>query len=486
MKKTYRSILFALIAAAGFTACSDYEAPDITTESAITITGHETSFPASASTGSITFEAKGPVTVTANNEWITATVDGNRIDIAVDQNNALTGRTGTIIVKCGNATDEISIIQSGIIFKYDEIEPISISSDAWSRSYNADATVPIEVSDDADWINTSIADGKITIAIEANTTLTPRSGTITVKCGDLEYTIPVEQEELKFPLFTIQTLHVNDSQSTKTYEFKADIPVTFTTEADWVQADFANNTVSIATEANTTGRIRKATLNYEVAGKAGSLVIVQAEFDKEIAGDFYLTFYDYFNEMDLTILPAKLSRNGNNYTLTVTDIYYTGQPVLTIPAEFDDETLSVTISSVSTSIGTFQGYYCFLSPIIMGNDDIALYYTRDQKMNAAFVSTVSSDGTEGLIGQFASVSTNRLNLIGYAIGCFSSNELSDDTAAGNLEIMINPSLIRIYSAEAAASADAAKAAARTIKRKAANIPFKKSADSANKFRRIAL
>ncbi len=126
----------------------------------------------------------------------------------------------------------------------------------------------------------------------------------------MEYSIPVEQEELKFPLFKIQTLRVNDSQSTKTYEFKADIPVKFTTEADWVQADFANNTVSIATEANTTGRIRNATLNYEIAGEAGSLVIVQAEFDKEIAGDFHLTFYDYFNEMELTILPAKLSRNG--------------------------------------------------------------------------------------------------------------------------------------------------------------------------------
>lgn len=123
----------------------------------------------------------------------------------------------------------------------------------------------------------------------------------------------------------------------------------------------------------------------------------------------------------------------------------------------------------------------------MGSDDIALYYTRDQKMNAAFVSTVSSDGTEGLIGQFASVSTNRLNLIGYGIGCFSSNsELSDDTAQGNLEIMINPSLLRIYSAEDAASTDAAKAAARTIKRKAANIPFKISPDSAKKFRRIEL
>ena len=115
MKKIYKSVLFTIIAAAGFTACSDYEAPDITTESAISITGYETSFPASASTGSITFEAKGPVTVTTNNQWITASVDGNRIDIAVDQNNAFSGRSGSITVKCGNATDNISIIQSGII-----------------------------------------------------------------------------------------------------------------------------------------------------------------------------------------------------------------------------------------------------------------------------------------------------------------------------------------------------------------------------------
>ncbi|WP_303329327.1 BACON domain-containing protein, partial [Duncaniella muris] len=143
MKKIYKSVLFAIIAAAGFTACSDYEAPDITTESAITITGHETSFPASASTGSITFEAKGLVTVTANNEWITASVDGNRIDIAVDQNNDFSGRSGSISVKCGNATDNISIIQSGIIFKYDDVSTIDIDSDAWSQSYKAEATLPV-------------------------------------------------------------------------------------------------------------------------------------------------------------------------------------------------------------------------------------------------------------------------------------------------------------------------------------------------------
>lgn len=115
MKKIYKSLFIAMIAAAGLTACSDYEAPDITTESAITIVSRDTDFPASASTGSIKFKSNGPVTVTSDKEWITASVEGDVINIAVEPNTAVEGRAGNIIVKSGDAMDEISVVQAGLI-----------------------------------------------------------------------------------------------------------------------------------------------------------------------------------------------------------------------------------------------------------------------------------------------------------------------------------------------------------------------------------
>ena len=152
MKKIYKSLFITMIAAAGFTACSDYEAPDITTESAITIVSRNTDFPAAASTGVIKFKADGPVTVSSANDWITASVEGDEINISVVQNNSIDGRAGSIIVKSGNAEDEISIIQSGIIFKFDEVGEIATDSDPSTHAYPIDANAPIEVSSDADWV----------------------------------------------------------------------------------------------------------------------------------------------------------------------------------------------------------------------------------------------------------------------------------------------------------------------------------------------
>lgn len=489
MKTTYRLLCMALIAAVGFTACSDYEAPDITTESAINITAYETTFPAAASTGSITFEAKGPVTVTSGNEWITATLDGNTINIAVAQNNALEGRTGTIIVKCGNATDEISIIQSGIILKFDEVGNIAVDSDPAVYTYPIDATVPIEVSSDAEWVKCSIADGILTIAIEANPNLTPRSATVTVKCGDIVSEIPVEQEALNFPLFKIQSLRVNDSQSTKTYEFKADIEVSFTSDAEWAKGEFANNTVTITTEPNTTGHIRYANLTYEVAGETGTLAITQAEFDNDIAGELYIAFNDYFENLELAILPATLSRSENSYTLAITDVTVKNYPVYTLPVEYDDETLSITISSNPAAIGTWGGYYCFLMPVTLNQagDDISVYFTRNQKMDAQFVYTVSSTGSEGMVAMFKNNSANTLSLIGYSVGCNTSNTTpNNDTFQGNLEIMVNPYLIRLYTSASTTSSADVKTAMQKAQQKSANIPFRKNSNSSEMLRRVAL
>lgn len=489
MKKIYKSLFITMIAAAGFTACSDYEAPDITTESAITIVSRNTDFPAAASTGVIKFKADGPVTVSSANDWITASVEGDEINISVVQNNSIDGRAGSIIVKNGNAEDEISIIQSGIIFKFDEVGEIATDSDPSTHAYPIDANAPIEVSSDADWVKVAVADGKLSISIDPNPTLDPRSATVTVKCGDTTYEIPVAQKGLVFPLFKIPTLRVNDSQSTTTYEFKADITVNFTSDADWAKGEFANNTVTITTEPNTTGHIRYANLTYEVAGETGSLAITQAEFDKDIAGDLYIAFNDYFENLELAILPATLSRSENSYTLAITDITVRNTPVYTLPVDYNDETLSITISSYPAAIGTWGSYYCFLMPVTLNEagDDIDVYFTRNQKMDAQFVYTVSSTGSEGMVAMFKNNSANALSLIGYSVGCNTSNTtLSNDTFQGNLEIMVNPYLIRLYTSASTTSSADVKTAVQKVKQKSANIPFRKNSNSSEMLRRVAL
>ena len=193
--------------------------------------------------------------MTTDNEWITATVDGNRIDITVDQNNALTGRSGTITVKCGNATDNISIIQSGIIFKYDDVSTIDIDSDAWSQSYKAEATLPVSVTSDSEWLKASLTDGILTIAADRNTKLQARTGIVTISVGNLTNDITVNQGPLIFPLVKVTEISQNDDAKTYTYDFPSDITVQFNTESSWIHATFANETVTITVDENNSGHM---------------------------------------------------------------------------------------------------------------------------------------------------------------------------------------------------------------------------------------
>lgn len=337
MKKIYQSILFAIIAAAGFTACSDYDAPDTNIGHVVKVLSHETSFPASASTGSIKIEAAGPVSVTTSSQWLTASVDGNTINIAVEQNNSLNGRAATVNVKCGNATDEISVIQAGVIFKFDT-DKFSFESDATTLSYPIDANAPVEVSTDADWVKAEIVDGVLQITTEANPTLDPRSATVIIKCGDSVYEIPVEQKELVFPLFKVKSLNISDDKVVKTYEFKADIPVTFASDAAWIHGEFANGIVTVTIDANETGHMRSGTLEYEVAGQKGSLDVFQVEFEKDIAGA-YLLFFTNGSTGKQSAFNATFKKTGSEYAIDLPDLNFS------IPVSWNNNTLVLTLGA---------------------------------------------------------------------------------------------------------------------------------------------
>lgn len=439
MKKIYKSVLFTIIAAAGFTACSDYEAPDITTESAISITGYETSFPASASTGSITFEAKGPVTVTSDNEWITATVDGNRIDIAVDQNNAFTGRSGSITVKCGNATDNISIIQSGIIFKYDDVSAINIDSDAWSQTYKADATLPVSVSSDSEWLKASLTDGILTIAADRNTKLQARTGIVTVSISNLTNEITINQGPLTFPLVKVTEISQNDDAKTYTYDFPTDIPVQFETESSWIHASFADEIVTITVDENNSGHMRSGTLSYSLEGAAGSLTVSQIEFAKDIAGAYMFAFTNA-STGNLSYFNSTLSGTESKCTIEIPSLGFS------IPVTYDKNNVSIRLAAgaymgnYTLSSGTTYRVYTTLWDTTAGY----LTWSSTASMDAKF-EYVEEDGTGYTTADFL----DNGSYPGYTVSAirfeaFTSSTLSGDTRVGSLTSLIEPFLMKVH------------------------------------------
>lgn len=431
-----------MIAAAGLTACSDYEAPDITTESAITIVSRDTDFPASASTGSIKFKSNGPVTVTSDKEWITASVDGDVINIAVEPNTAVEGRAGNIIVKSGDAMDEISVVQAGLIFKHDEIGTIDIEADAWSHEYKADATLPVEISSDAEWLKGSINEGVLTISADRNTKLQPRSGVLTLKVGDLTDEITVNQGPLTFPLLKVSAIKQNDDAKTYTYEFPSDVEVKFHSNATWIHGSFENEIVTITVDANNDGHIRSGDLSYSLEGAAGTISVEQYQFDKDIAGE-YMFAYTNSTTGKLNYFNSILTGTESDCSIDIPALGFS------IPVTYDDETASIKIIAGSY-IGDYSSYKAHIT--LWDTEKGYLSYHNSVSMDAYFEYYVEEDGTgitDATFEDNGSFSGYKVSAIRFE--AFTSMTLSSDTRVGSLLSMIDPFLMRIHSAPATAT-----------------------------------
>lgn len=468
MKKTYRSLLFALIATAGFTACSDYEAPDITTESAISIVSRETTFPAAASAGTITFNAKGPVTVQSSSEWLSASVEGNTINLNVAQNNSLDGRAATLYVKCGNITDEIAVIQSGLIFKFNaDVATIDIDSDAWTTSYDASANVDIEVSSDAEWLTADLADGKLTIAATRNTGLSARTGLLTISAGSLKSEITVNQGPLSFPLVKITEISQNDDEKVYTYDFPSDIAVDLTADVNWINASFANETVTIKVDANNSGHMRSGTLTYSVDGTTGEVEISQYDFDKDIVGEYQWIYTDPKDNNDYFIL-ATINHSDKDYSLD----FSVGAYKLSAAITWDDATRTLSLAG-GTYLGKWSSYYAFICYSYNNASDGKTYTTWGNAyyMDASF--TYFEQEGNGYTGAEFVDGAGIANPINYLmIYAFKEQTAASGGTVGYITRMIEPVLLRTHdiSAESVAKTSAT--------------PFKRTAASKNA-RRIA-
>lgn len=196
MKKIFSILALAIFTAVAFTACNDDDNEWVDPNGEpLKVISNETSFSAPASTGTIVVDATEPVTVTSNdNGWVTTTVNGNTIEVAVTENTALDGRVATLTIKAGSKKTDVSVIQSGAIFKIDVTE-ITRNNTAVTLTYPIVANLPVTFTASNDWITPSYDEetSTLTVKLTANTTKHMRQGYIEYVCGESTGRIPVKQ-----------------------------------------------------------------------------------------------------------------------------------------------------------------------------------------------------------------------------------------------------------------------------------------------------
>lgn len=197
MKKIFSIFALAIITAAGFTACNDDDNEWVDPNGdPLKVISNDTQFQAAASTGSVVVDTQDPVTVTSNdNGWVTTTVNGNTIEVAVEENRELDGRVATLTIKAGSKKTDVSIVQSGAIFKIDLDHIYRSSNAAYTTTANVTANLPITFTTSGDWITATYDEGTgiVTIRLTANTTKHMRQGYVEYTCGNTTGRIPVKQ-----------------------------------------------------------------------------------------------------------------------------------------------------------------------------------------------------------------------------------------------------------------------------------------------------
>lgn len=226
MKKLFSIFALAIITAAGFTACNDDDNEWVDPNGEpLKVISNETSFSAPASTGSIVVDTQDPVTVTSNdNGWVTTTVNGNTIEVAVTENLELDGRVATLTIKAGSKKTDVSIVQSGAIFKI-EIDHIYQNNTARTLTYPVVANLPVTFTASSDWITPSFDEttGVLSVKLTANTTKHLRQGYIEYTCGNSTGRIPVKQCNFTTDLLGDYQLNFTNDSDGKVYYYNAKI-----------------------------------------------------------------------------------------------------------------------------------------------------------------------------------------------------------------------------------------------------------------------
>lgn len=219
------SIAAVLAVSAAAISCDDNNTvwSDPTNET-LKVISHDTSFPPTASRGSVVVDANGPVSVVSDDGgWLTTAVDGNTVTIEATQNSSLEGRTATLTISSGDRQTNISVIQSGAYFDMGTLKIIKSNDSAHTFKYKVNSNLPVEFSTSDDFISTSFDDktSELSVSVTRNRTGHLRQGYVNYKFGDNEGSIPVKQCDFYKDLEGDYMFVYTDDKDHKQYYYEA-------------------------------------------------------------------------------------------------------------------------------------------------------------------------------------------------------------------------------------------------------------------------
>lgn len=313
-----------------------------------------------------------------------------------------------------------------------------------------DATDPVTVTSNAgEWLTTEVEGNKITVNVAQNNSLDGRTGTLTITSGAKKTDISVIQSGAIFSLGDVSAIYSDDDANTFEYKVKANLPVTFTANDDFVTAEYdeATNTLTVKLTANETGHMRCSDISYTCGSVEGEISVSQCDFDKDLAGAYDLLYY---KQDVLYGIAAEIKKTGSNYSLELPAFGFS------IPVAYNSSNFSITLPAGS-HVGDYGAYKVVIG--ITGEDGYVMW-DSSISMTASFINGTLANGIRLTMAEFEDDGTYEGSTAnGFGLLAFTKLPAKDDDFQGGLLWLDNPVLRRIDEMPSARSAVPAKARA---------------------------
>lgn len=351
---------------------------------------------------------------------------------------AMTCMGGLSLYSCkDNPTDDM--IQSNRQLKVVSVTGTTFKAAGGENTITVDHPIASAYAN-VDWATVKADKGTNSVLVTAatNDSKQSRHATVVVKSSPADSVIVnIDQYGFVFSTSLPQSLLLSDKAQAQTYTMEVDIPPTVASTADWLKATVNGDKLSLEATENATGHPRYATVTITTSnGSTYTSSVTQAEFNKDIAGEYYLLDGDSLAAGITygTMVDFRVNKTGAK------ELYFP-QLALSLSVAWNDATSTLTMAG-GTPMGPFvmgkTTYYLFAD---MTATDGYVYWDNSVTYSATIAYDEDSKATTGEFKDDGTIDAST-QVNGVSIDAFKDNEASNDNYAGGLMSFGNPILIK--------------------------------------------
>ena len=191
-KNIFSLLLFCATALLTVTSCGDDDEP-VASPQGIVIVKSDLLFDPQGRTGSVELQNSGTITAETSAPWAVATVQGNIISVAVEDNASFEGRTALLTIQADGDQRQLPIQQRGMALGSLAVDAYHATNTGGRVAFYIRHDLPLNITVDEDWVHASTEGDSMIINIEPNTGRVIRRALLTYECGGFANELAISQ-----------------------------------------------------------------------------------------------------------------------------------------------------------------------------------------------------------------------------------------------------------------------------------------------------